>query len=401
MILAGLIVGCGPKTGPASDPSTAGGKPTIDAQNTNQPPLQVDDPVIATAGATAVRESELLTPLKEAYGLGMLMYVVQRNLAIDTARDLGLSISESDVADERAWTLRLWFPNADTDDEREKLLDQLLGQPKPRESMMTRTEFHVMMQANAAMRKIAESSFKDAITDEQLKQQFDRQYGASVKARFIMLSNVQEVQGAQRDLAAGKDFAEVAREKSRDPQTRALGGELPPFTSNDVRLPETFRQVAFSLKEGEVSDPIQAGGSWHLIKLEKRIDPKVVKFEDVKESLRESILDQLIVEAFKELRNRFAQQALATLKIEDPVVRREFEKKLAERDQLIRDQDKIKQEMQKQRDTTKPFPATAPAAPQADPPATAPATRNTAPAASAPAGASTTPAPATAPATQP
>ncbi len=384
VILASLMIGCGPKTGPAGDPSVSGEKPPI-----NQPPLQVDDPVIATAGTTAVRETELLTPLKQAYGLSTLMYVVQRNLAMDAARELGLTVSDSDIAEERDWTLRQSFPKAETADEREKLLDQLLSQPKPRENMMTRTEFDIMMQTNAAMRKIAQTSFKDAINDEQLKEQFDRLYGASRKIRFIMLANQQEGQRAQRDLAAGKDFAEVARERSRDPQTRALGGELPPFTATDTRLPQNFRDVAFALDEGEVSDLIQAGGSWHLIKLEKKIDPKVVKFEDVKDSLRESIRDQMVIEAFKQLRNRLAQQALATLKIEDPVLRQEFEEKLAERDQMIRDKEKIRQEMEKQREEARKLPATAPATA----PSTAPAT--------APAGASTQTSPTTAPATQP
>lgn len=397
ILLSQLILGCSPRTGPSADvsrpPST-----TPQSSQITQPIVEpVDDPVVATAGKTVIRESELLVPLKQAYGLNILMYVVQRDLAMDVVREMGLTVTESDIAQERDWTLRQSFPKAETPEEREKLLDQLLNQPKPRENMMSRTEFDIMMQTNAAMRKIAQTSFKDAISEEQLKQQFDRQYGASVKVRFIMLANIQEVQKVQRMLAAGEDFAEVARRESRDPQTRALGGELPPFTVNDTRLPETFREVAFSLKEGEVSDAVQAGGSYHLIKLEQRIPPKAVKYEDVKDSLRESIRDQMVIEAFKEIRNRLAQQALATLKIDDPVLKRAFEQKLAERDQLIREKDKIREELQKQRQMSA---TTAPAPASVTPPGTNPV-------AEAPPGASTIPstipttAPTTVPASQP
>ena len=40
------------------------------------------------------------------------------------------------------------------------------------------------------------------------------------------------------------------------------------------------------LKGGEVSDIVNADNAFHLIKVENRIAPKVVKFEDVRESLR-------------------------------------------------------------------------------------------------------------------
>lgn len=383
ILLSQLILGCGPKTGPSADisrPTATTGASELITQPVAAP---LDDPIIATAGKTVIRESELLVPLKKAYGLNVLMYVVQRDLAMDVVQEMGLTVTESDVAQERDWTLRQSFPKAETPEEREKLLDQLLNQPKPRENMMSRTEFDIMMQTNAAMRKIAQTSFKDAISEEQLKQQFDRQYGASVKVRFIMLANIQEVQKVQRMLSAGEDFAEVARRESRDPQTRALGGELPPFTVNDTRLPETFREVAFSLKEGEVSDAVQAGGSYHLIKLEQRIPPKVVKYEDVKDSLRESIRDQMVIEAFKEIRNRLAQQALATLKIDDPVLKRAFEQKLAERDQLIREKDKIRQELIKQRQMSA---TTVPVPDSVDVPTTSATSE-------APSGVSTTPSP--------
>lgn len=392
ILLSQLIFGCSSRTGPSGDVSRP---TTTESSGLITRPVEVppDDPIIATAGKTVIRESEFLVPLKQAYGLNVLMYVVQRDLAMDVAREMGLTVTESDIAQERDWTLRQSFPKAETPEEREKLLDQLLNQPKPRENMITRTEFDIMMQTNAAMRKIAQTSFKDAISEEQLKQQFDRQYGASVKVRFIMLANIQEVQKVQRMLASGEDFAEVARRESRDPQTRALGGELPPFTVNDTRLPETFREVAFSLKEGEVSDVVQAGGSYHLIKLEQRIPPKAVKYEDVKDSLRESIRDQMVIEAFKEIRNRLAQQALATLKIDDPVLQRAFEQKLAERDQLIREKDKIRAELLKQRQMSA---TTAPAPDSVEVPTTSATSE-------APSGASTTSTttPTTVPASQP
>ena len=85
-----------------------------------------------------------------------------------------------------------------------------------------------------------------------------------------MCSNMQEVAAAQRKLAAGEDFGKVAREVSRNASTARNGGELPPFTKDDKRFPPNFREVAFALKEGEISDPVVAEGSYHLIQVEKK-----------------------------------------------------------------------------------------------------------------------------------
>ena len=53
---------------------------------------------------------------------------------------------------------------------------------------------------------------------------------------------------------------------------------------NATNVPQVFKDTAFALKNGEVSDPVQADNAYHIIKVENRIAPKVVKFEDVKET---------------------------------------------------------------------------------------------------------------------
>lgn len=410
MLAATILAGCGPKNHgqSASDPIKPNDVHADIHNGTHTGTLTADetDPVIATAGKTTIRQSELQEPLLQAYGLNLLMYIVQRDMAHDAARQAGLVVSPEDIKREREWTLGTMFASAPPTQDREKLLEQFLAQPKPRDQMMTRVEFDIVLETNAAMRKLAEVNLKDAISDEDLQKQFDERYGASVQVRHIMLSNPQEVLQAKRRLDADEKFEDVARVLSRNPETKLNGGLLPPFTINDRRFPENFRKVAFGLKEGEVSSQVQAEGSYHLIKLERRIPPKAVKFEDVKNALRDDLQNQLIIEAVKAIRTKLGQQALATLKVAEPTLKAEFEKRLAAQDKMIHDREQIKAELEKQREqlnaTTQP--ATQPAEPVGPvaPPSTnlAPAAATTAPAAKAPAGASTSPAPTTAPAKQ-
>ncbi|MCJ7507806.1 MAG: peptidylprolyl isomerase [candidate division Zixibacteria bacterium] len=67
----------------------------------------------------------------------------------------------------------------------------------------------------------------------------------------------------------GEDFATLAQYYSDDKVTAEKGGDLGWFTRG--KLIESFEQAAFSLKVGEISQPIRTEYGWHLIKLlEKR-----------------------------------------------------------------------------------------------------------------------------------
>ncbi|HEX8324675.1 MAG TPA: peptidylprolyl isomerase [Tepidisphaeraceae bacterium] len=359
-------------------------------------PAGPGDDVIAVIGTTQIKRSALVTPLMEAYGFNLLMLIVQRDMARDACAQQGIVVSPSDVKWEHDWTINQMFPTLAPTEDRDKILEQFLAQPKPRDQTTTRAEFDVIIDTNAHLRKLVEPSISRGVNDELLQQQFDEAYGSQVKVRHIVVANPQEATDVRRRLDGGEDFATVARQISRDPQTKRLGGELAPFGLNNTRLPENFKRVAFAMKPGEVSDPVQAAGGYHLIKLEQRIAPKAVKFEDVKESLREDYKAKLVVEGVKALRTRLAQQALAQLSISDPILKAEFDKRLAARDQVIRDREKMREQMEKDRAKA--------AAPPADSPTTSTTSTQptTAPDTVVPAPAAVEPiAPATAPATRP
>ena len=86
-----------------------------------------------------------------------------------------------------------------------------------------------------------------------------------------------------------------------------------------------MKDAAFALKPGELSDPVEAKGAYHLLKLEQRIPPKVFKFEDVKESIREELTERAVQETVKQLRQQIVQQAREKLNIEHPELQRQFE----------------------------------------------------------------------------
>lgn len=73
----------------------------------------------------------------------------------------------------------------------------------------------------------------------------------------------------QRDLAAGRDFSEIAREHSMDP-SGAQGGRIPPVVRGDAPI----AKLAFSSEAGKVVGPIQEAGRWLFLMVDAQ--PSVV-----------------------------------------------------------------------------------------------------------------------------
>ena len=101
-----------------------------------------------------------------------------------------------------------------------------------------------------------------------------------VRARHILVEKEDEAKAALARVRKGEDFAKVAAELSRDPGSGKEGGDLGYFTQD--RMVPQFGAVAFQLKAGDVSEPVQTQFGWHVIKVEDKRSKPLPKFEDVK-----------------------------------------------------------------------------------------------------------------------
>lgn len=126
------------------------------------------------------------------------------------------------------------------------------------------------------------------------------------------------------EVAAGADFAELARQYSDDQSSRTKGGELPWFGTG--RMVESFEEAAFALaSDGAVSAPVQTQYGWHLIqRLEYKAPPtfeasrrdleKRLQRDSRSEQVRKSFIEKRKAEyGFALDAKRFAQVAEATV----------------------------------------------------------------------------------------
>lgn len=103
----------------------------------------------------------------------------------------------------------------------------------------------------------------------------------------------EKIEDIQKKIAAGDDFANLARQYSEGPSS-TNGGDLGYFDRKKMVKP--FSDAAFELKPGQVSNIVETRFGFHLIKVYDKKAKSTYEFEDIKGRLGEILQQQKIQE---------------------------------------------------------------------------------------------------------
>lgn len=143
------------------------------------------------------------------------------------------------------------------------------------------------------------------VSDEALQKDYenvkahlgDREY----KARHILVASEAEANDLITQIRKGASFEKLANEKSRDPGSKARGGELDWNIAANYLKP--FADALVKLKKGQMtSTPVQTQAGWHIIRLDDERPFKAPTFEQLKPRLQQNAQQQLVQKAIAELR---------------------------------------------------------------------------------------------------
>lgn len=140
-----------------------------------------------------------------------------------------------------------------------------------------------------------------------------------VQARHILVGSEDEAKKLAEKVAAGEDFAKLAKENSGDAGSKEQGGMLGYFGKGQM-VPQ-FEKAAFEMKKGDVSKPVQSQFGWHIIKVEDRREKPLPTYDEVKDRLIGSMVQSKAQDVVTGLRSK------AKIEYIDPEI-----KKMAEDD---------------------------------------------------------------------
>ncbi|MFV8783071.1 SurA N-terminal domain-containing protein [Microbulbifer sp. SA54] len=156
------------------------------------------------------------------------------------------------------------------------------------------------------------------VSEQDIRSQYEQEaknFAAEARrhAAHILIENGASDEGkakvseVQAKLAAGEDFAELAKQFSDDVVSREEGGDVG-FTSGDV-FPESFEEALSALNVGEVSGPVETDSGIHFIKLLEVADAEPPTFEERKAAITARLRNAEAEREFVEAMSRLADLA--------------------------------------------------------------------------------------------
>jgi parvulin-like peptidyl-prolyl isomerase len=146
---------------------------------------------------------------------------------------------------------------------------------------------------------------KSQPTESEIKKEYEMMQH-EVHAWHILVETEEQANEIYQMLKDGADFAELARERSIDPTAKDNGGDLGFFGWGKM-VPE-FQEVAFKMKEGEISRPVKTTYGYHIIKFIERREVEQQPYEEFKKmimpKLNQTKREARVKEYFAQLRKK-------------------------------------------------------------------------------------------------
>lgn len=131
-----------------------------------------------------------------------------------------------------------------------------------------------------------------AATEKEVEDYFQKNAASfnkpeTVEASHILVDSEGKANDIIEELNGGLAFEEAAKEYSSCPSKEA-GGALGEFTKGQM-VPE-FEQAAFTMEEGQVSQPVKTQFGYHIIKLTKKNAGTMSNLQDIKDDVKNQVI---------------------------------------------------------------------------------------------------------------
>ncbi len=258
-----------------------------------------EDQVAALVNGDPIMKDELFDLMYAQGGSEILEDLIIRQLIIQEAGRLGITVAESELDEEIDKVIEENFLGSEEDFL--KLLEQY---------GVAVESFREDARLNLLARKIAME--QTDFTEEDGREFFEEhrylfEQEEEVEARHILVESEAEAEEVAGLLVEGENFENLASEYSTDQSNKDDGGYLGFFGRGN--MVEPFEEMAFSLDIGDISEPVETEFGYHIIEVLDRTEKEEVTFEEVSEQVMDTLADEQVSIILNELVPELRDQA--------------------------------------------------------------------------------------------
>lgn len=252
--------------------------------------------VMAVVNGQDIRRDALGTACVERFGEEVLEGLVNKRLIAHHCKNRGIQVTVEDIdaeIDRMAKRFKIG---------REQWLKMLENE----RGINPEQYKHDILWPTIALRKLAADQL--AVSDAQLKEAYESQYGPAVKCRLIVVGEKSLAEQLQRQLVANpNDFARLAMKHSKDVNSASIGGMIQPIRRHIGD--KSIEQAVFAMQPGQISAIIPVAEQFAILKCEEHLPARNVPFEDVRDELSEQIKETKLREVASNLFEQLQRSA--------------------------------------------------------------------------------------------
>lgn len=265
----------------------------------NKIPSGSQDKVIARIGDHEIKNSVLEQRLYLKHGAELLNQLVDREAIQMGADEIGMKVTREEIDQE----LKRMQQGYDSEQLFYDSMKQQLGMTKDE---IREDVYYRLLLERIAIRNI---SVSDETIDAYISAH-PEEFGKTLTLRIQQIIN-KTLDQANKTIElykSGRDFAELAKERSIDTNTAGEGGDLGWIENNDPFIPFEVLKAARSLEVGQISGPIEVAQGYAVIRLKDRKEQTKGNPSSTRESIRKQLALQQaapLPDIVKKLREKY------------------------------------------------------------------------------------------------
>jgi parvulin-like peptidyl-prolyl isomerase len=266
--------------------------------------------VVARVNNEDITRNELGEECLLHYGEDVLERMTKKLLIIQECKRLNIQVTQQEVnAEIHRMATRFKLP-----------VDQWLKMLKEERGINPTQYSNDIIYPTLALRKIARGQL--SVTEEELRIEYEKFYGPSVKARMIACKTREKAEKLHAAVTANPgEFGRIAKNESEDVSSASVNGMVNPIRRHLGY--EEIENAAFQMQPGDISPVISVAGQYVILKCEGHLPAREVKFEDAKPLLEESINETKLRTAAAGLFDELEKKAKVVNVFNDPVKKHE------------------------------------------------------------------------------